>query len=153
MKKLMLYIALLTAALAVPVQKTDVGKLIPVEAVFLYTEDNQIALETDTGDKGSGETVKEAAEDLHESAAGHLYLDTADYLLVEESAAERLVEIAPYLKRTVRVCEAEQGIDLAQVSEYLRTHRPNSILERSVQSGITEKIVYEEDGVKKMQKK
>ena len=132
---------MLTAlALSVPVERTDVGKLIPVETVFLYKEGDTFVLELDTGNTGRGRTVEEAVKNLNETAAGIIYLDTSEYLLVEESTEESLSSIGKYLKSSVRVCKAERGLDLAYVSEYLDVQKPERTIKVAKTAGITEKI-------------
>ena len=140
MRRAVIYIALMGAALMLPVRRMDVGKLIPVETLFLYAEGDGVVLETDTGNIGKGGTVKEAAEDLRESAPGYLYLDTADYLLVEPGMEEYLAQMMPYLKPSAGVCIIERGIDLPAVTAYLEAHKPETSIQDAIVTGAKDRI-------------
>ena len=124
MKRILIYILALAAALAVPLQGIDVGKLQPVGVVKLYKEDEHTVIVTDTGDSGAGDQVAAAFRDLEQTTAGIVFLDTADYLLLSPDAADSLQELSVYLKPNVRVCLAEREIDPVQAAEYLNIHRP-----------------------------
>lgn len=132
MKRLLLYIIVAAAAVAVPVDRTDVGKLQPVELIQLYQEGGQLVLETDTGDAGRGRTVAEALEDLKATTPGTIFLDTADYLMISEGARGFLGEVAPYLKERIRVCIGEKGIDLPAAAAHLAAHSPKSTLKEAL---------------------
>ena len=125
MKRIVVYILALAAAMMVPVERTDVGKLQPVELVQIYKESEQVIIVTDTGDSGQGNGVEAAFKDLKETTAGIIFLDTADYLLVSESAIAEVPALREYLKSDVRVCKAEKGIDLVQAAEFLTVHPPS----------------------------
>lgn len=127
-KRIWIYALVIAAALAFPVDKTDVGSLQPVEVVHLYQKDEKYVLETDTGDLGMGDTIKAAMEDLAATVSGTVFLDTAEYLLLEKEMVEQAKRIAPYLKKKVRVCEAERGLDLKAAAQYLSAHAPKSTL-------------------------
>lgn len=128
MKRILLYIIVIAAALIIPERGTDVGKLQPVELVFLYKDEGAIVLETDTGDMGRGSTVEEAYRDLENTTPGTLFLDTAQYLLIARSARTLAPQMTRYLKRNTRVCQAEYGTDLVLAAQYLDVHPPVSSL-------------------------
>ena len=115
---------LLGAVLLLPVQGTDVGKLVPVELVYVHTEGELIKIATDQGETGAGATVADAIDNLKETTAGIVFLDTADYVLIDEAAKEELVVLKSHLKPTARVCVLNEDLDLKQVSEFLRVHKP-----------------------------
>lgn len=140
MKRTILYLAILLAALTVPRERYDVGKLKPVEVVLLFKERNAVVMSTDTGDMGIGRTVSEAYENLKETSAGIIFLDTADYLLVEESAADEVVMLHQWLKPSVRMCFAQRGTDLKAAAEYLSTHPPATELKEYGASQSMEKL-------------
>ena len=120
------YMILLSLALLGAGERSDVGKLRPVEAVALAERDGQIIVRADTGDWGRGESLSEAIGDLRDSTAGLVYLDTAEYLLLETKITE---ELGGILKPNVRVCAAEEGIGLDGVGAYLDVHRPGNRLD------------------------
>ena len=139
MKRGIIYFVLMVAALVVPVRRVDVGKLIPVETLFLYAEGDRIVLETDTGQTGKGSTVQEAAVDLRKKAPGYLYLDTAEYLLMEPGMEGYLAQMNPYLKASTGVCTAAKGTDLSKAAEYLTVHQPERTIGEAVVEGRGEK--------------
>lgn len=98
-----LYVVIIALALSVPVQRLDVAKLQPVEAVAVTVENGRVVLETDTEDRGEGATAIEALKDMKSKALSVIYLDTAEYLLVEEGAEEFAEELRPLLNGSVRV--------------------------------------------------
>ncbi len=126
MKKLVIYLLLLAATVALRPESADIGKLRPVQLVSVYREDEWIVVETDTEDLGRGIDVDDAIRNLKETTAGVIYLDTADYLLVREDIQTLIPQIANHLKGKVRVCITEGGIPLTDASEYLAAHPPRS---------------------------
>ena len=122
------YIILLSLSLLVPVRRADVGKLRPVEVVAVCRNEEGYTIRTDTGDRGQGMDLKDALADLKESASGLIYLDTAEYLLLE-TAVEDIESLCGLLRPGVRVCAAEPGIDLEGSGQYLDVHRPAAFLE------------------------
>ena len=125
MKRVVIYLLLLSAVALMPMRGTDVGQLHPVELVHLYMEEDVVAIATDTGAVGRGRTVEEAVANLNATTAGIVFLDTAQYLLLSESAKLLYPAMANYLKPKVRVCTVENGIDLHEAASYLDIHKPS----------------------------
>ena len=123
MKRILLYVLILAAAVWAPVDGSDVGKLQPVQLVSLYKDEETVVLETDTQDRGIGATVDQAFENLEKTTPAIIYLDTADYLLVSEDALEYVGELDRYLKKSVRICLQETPLDPVSASEYLRAQQ------------------------------
>ena len=129
--KMLIYAALLAAALAAPVERTDVGKLRPVEVVAVARTERGYIVRTDTGDQGMGRTLKAAFCDLEDTTAGVIYFDTAEYLLMEtEIEDEKLLR--ELLRSSIRVCAAEAEIPLEGSGAYLDIHHPQNRLRDSV---------------------
>ena len=145
MKEILLYTLLLGAALILPVEGTDVGKLLPVELVQLDKMGDTVVISTDAGATGTGETVKAAIRDMEKTAAGIVFLDTADYLLVTESAMEEVESIKEHLKPSVRVCIQHVEMNLKDAAAYLSVHKPEHQL-RSCQDPQSLQILTEESG-------
>ena len=124
MKRTVIYTAVLLAALLMPAQGMDIGKLRPVGLIQLYKENEFVFIVTDTGDSGYGKTVEAAFENLEETTSGVIFLDTADYLLLSRTAYREAEALKQYLKSTIHVCITEKNIDPVQAAEYLSTHRP-----------------------------
>ena len=126
MKKLIIYGILLVAAVMVPTRTTELGKLKPVETLGIYQENGQVVLETDTGDIGRGVTVYKAIENLKETTAGIIYLDTADYLVIMHGGEPFVKHLTSYLKDSVRICQGEKGLDIGETAFYLSVHTPTT---------------------------
>lgn len=124
MNKMVIYIMVLAAALAVKPEGNDIGKLQPVEVVAAYREQGVVIIETDTGDMGRGLTVDEAIANLKETTAGTVFLDTADYLIIGEESEELIEPLRNYLKSSVRACAVSTMPNLADAAAYLRVHVP-----------------------------
>ncbi|MBR4291462.1 MAG: hypothetical protein IKT52_12620 [Oscillospiraceae bacterium] len=143
MKKIVLYVLLLGATLLFPVQGEDVGKLLPVEVVQIYKEEDRVVIATDVGASGTGATVKEAIENLKATSAGIIFLDTADYLLFDESAKEEIGQLETYLKRSVRVSASDGEIDLHEAAAFLAVHQPAARLKSYKEHNKTEILTKE----------
>ena len=120
---------------------TDIGQLQPVEVVQLYEKNGLFILKTDTGDMGWGLTVDEAVRKLKETTPGQIYLDTADYLLIEEGVEASIPALRPYLKRRTTMAFGPEGVDLQETAAYLRVHRPSEKVGKG--SKPIEKLVFE----------
>ncbi len=118
-----LYILILGLALLTPEKRLDIGKLLPVELVYLGYEDGLVTIKTDGGETGRGIGVAAALDDLEASASGVIYLDTAVHLLVSQDGQVLLRDLAPYLKKDVGVYLADGPVDLQEAAEYLTVHK------------------------------
>ena len=124
MKRILLYLGILAAVCWAGKPGTDIGMLIPVETVFIQKLENEIVIETDSGDRGTGATMKQAAEDLKEKADGVIYLDTADYLILNREVEALLPQLQNNQKQEVFLCEADGQIDVQKATAFLRAHKP-----------------------------
>lgn len=122
MKRLLLYVLILAAVLAVPVKRVDVAKLQPVQTVAVYRHGRYYVIETDTGDMGQGTDPVAAYENLEKTTSGVIYLDTADYLLVTEGTTSAVEALRIYLKDTVELYRFLGSPDLKEVSKFLPVH-------------------------------
>ena len=125
MKRIVIYLLVLGAALVFPADGMDISKLQPVGLVQLYMVEEKVVIKTDTGDSGIGNSVHAAFKNMEDTTPGVIFLDTADFLLVSASAKGELDALAEYLKPSIRVCIAEENIDPVQAAEYLAMHRPS----------------------------
>lgn len=141
--KILLYVLILTAVLFVPVKGSDVGKLIPVEVAAVSEQSGLYTIRTDTGDAGAGDTLDAAFENLEKTAPGTIYLNTVECLLVEEGLDLDLFK--PYLKGTVRVYRAEEGIALDGIADFLSVRKPGIKL-NEVQNMVQIPSITEENG-------
>ena len=145
MRKIVIYILLLAAALLLPVDGTDVGKLVPVEVVHLYKEGGALVLSTDLGETGVGATVREAVSNLKETTAGIIFLDTANYLIVDKAAEQEVLQMQEYLKSSVRVCVCDGKMDLDGTAAFLNVHRP-SVKLKAYNAAETTQLLTKENG-------
>ena len=113
---------IITSLCFAPLRRADIAKLSPVQAVAMYMEDNNVVLETDTGDLGRGENVLKALENLKEKTAAVVYLDTAEFLLVAENAISEMGELAQHIKDSVKVCVCEAAGRVKEAAQYLDVH-------------------------------
>ena len=130
MKQLYLYFVVLLALLLLP-GGTDVGKLAPAEVVYVQSVGELVSIRTDMGNIGLGGDLEEAFEDLEKTTPGKVFLDTADYLLVDAASKLLLPELAERLKGDCRVCQTEGVADLSGAAAYLDAHPPGVKLEES----------------------
>ena len=120
-----IYCLILLLIFAAPVDRLDVAKLEPVEAVAIYMEDGKVALETDGGSKGYGPDAVAALEDLKQKAIRIVYLDTARYLLIGEGAETHAKQLLCCLKRNIEVGTYTGG-DVKEEAQYLDAHRESA---------------------------
>ena len=116
-----LYGVIIVLALIAPVAPLDVAKLQPVEAVAVRMENGRVILETDTEDRGEGATAAEALADMKNNATSVIYLDTAEYLMVEEGAEACVEELRPLLNDSVYV-GADLGWAVKDQLQYYEVH-------------------------------
>ena len=143
--KILLYIGLLLLVCFLPVDGTDVGKLIPVEVIAISESDGMITVRTDTGDQGTGKDLPTAFANLKDSASGVIYLDTAEYVLLEPGVEGFVDTAEPYLKGDTKVCTAQEGIPLETIANYLSVHHPGVRLEE-VREVVEIPCITEENG-------
>lgn len=117
-----LYVALIVPLFLVPLNRVNVADLLPIEAVAVYMDGEEVILETDTEHKGVGKTVDKALSDLKENTPAVVYLDTAEYLLVAPNAVEQVESLRPHLKSSVKVCVCQAAGKVKIAVEYLEVH-------------------------------
>ena len=111
-----------------PFQGTDVARLEPIEAVWLTSIDDTVYLETDTGDVGIGEDISEALEDMKNKAFGAVFIETADYLIIEQGKEELLSQAFPVFRPSCMVCVSAKKPDLMDCAEFLTVHESTATL-------------------------
>lgn len=123
MNRIILYCLILAGVMLIPVERTDIGTLEPIQAVWMHKEGENLTLRTDTDDTGSGKTVEEALSDMKYHSSGIVYLDTAEYLMVSSTALEYIAEMKPILKGSVKLCQWEGEGELTEAAAYMRAHK------------------------------
>ncbi len=128
MKRWIFYIATVALLAATPFRGTDIASLAPVEVVWLTEMGGQVYLETDTGDVGWGADVRSALENMKAAASGSVFLETADYLIVEQGAEVLFEQVYDILRPSCMVCTAETMPDMEAAAAYLAAHEPKTTL-------------------------
>lgn len=121
-------IALLAAASVIslcmlPRTGTDAAKLLPAQVLVIAQEEGQITVESDNGVSGSGATLPDALASMRENAEGTIFLDTAEHIVLLQSAqallpaAARQRQFRPAAKlylADMNVLAAEDCVDFLQ---------------------------------------
>lgn len=127
MKRMLFCTAALAVAAALgwmPFHGTDVAKLEPVEVVYVTLDGREVVIETDTAASGRGADIEAAFTNMKETAAGEVFLETADHLILSRNAEKLLPELSGYLRPACSVCIGDGEIDLKQAAAYLSVHEP-----------------------------
>ena len=122
MKRLLIYAIILALVWALPTERADVAKLRPVEVIAIYKTGDVVILTTDTDDRGIGASAMEALENMRSTSPAIIYLDTAEYLLVEDKAKKEIEQLRKELKSSVRLCNVTGTVDLKAAANYLPVH-------------------------------
>ena len=122
-----LFLAAVLIAVAVlsrrPHPARDVAKLEPVQVVYVRIDGAEYSVETDTGAKGTGATLTEAAADMKANATAEIFLDTAEFLLLHP-AVPITEEFHTLLRPTCKVTFTTATPDLQAASDYLTIPSP-----------------------------
>ena len=121
--RILLYIVILALLFLAPLERLDIAHLEPVQTLAVRVNGNTVELETDTGNSGQGRTVAQAVKELEENTSGVIYLDTAQYLLLTESALSVTEELADYLRPGIRVCMWDGEGNVAGAAQYLEIRK------------------------------
>ena len=146
MKRWLVYLAVLVLCGTSANRGTDIGELAPVEVVWLTEENGQVYLETDTGDMGRGENVQEALCDMKATAPGTIFLETADYLIVQQGREDLLVQLYDILRPSCKVCVMQLMPDLEKAVTFLSAHEPLVTLRQYQVEKCALQILEEQDG-------
>lgn len=123
MKKIILFVIILLIASWIPVSKTDISNLKPIQAIFINKDGDNYIVKTDTDDLGIGKSIKEAVETMKTRCEKLIYLDTAQYLFVDQDARETIDDISQYLKDKVVICIWDGVGEIKSAAQYVRAHR------------------------------
>ena len=137
MKKILSFavvLALLGLTDPMPFGGTDVGKLHPVEVLYVGESENTISIITDTGVSGAGNTLEEAIADLHMRATGKVFLETANYLLLSPQMQLDAAAFWDFLRPACQVYYCRAAEDIHNAASYLESH-PSQITLLSWRTG------------------
>ena len=118
-----LYVLILSTLFLVPLNRVEIANLKPVQAVWMHLENGNVVLLTDTEDMGAGASVKDALSNMKQKSNGIVYLDTAEYLFVASSAIERILDVRPYMKPSVRLCVWDGEGEFKDAVQYVDSHK------------------------------
>ena len=125
--------AIVLAAVAIfsrlPHPARDIADLKPVRAVYIHMEGRNFRVQTDTGDFGAGADLTEACADLRSKADGEIFLDTAEFLILDSKVPVTEVFYS-LLRPDCRVTFTDAAPDLEKAAAYLSQHPPKLTLAR-----------------------
>ena len=104
-----------------PHPATDIAGLKPVRAVYLCQDQGNLTIETDTGDTGTGGDLAEAYRDMRSKADGEIFLDTAEFLILDP-AVQVTEAFYGIFRPACGVVRTESKPDMEAVCGYLSTH-------------------------------
>ena len=116
-----------------PFTATDVAKLQPVQVIAVSADADCVTVQTDTGDAGFGATLADALSDLMRTTPGYVFLETAQYLLVTQTAEPLLGEQSFYLRPGCSVYMLQDDLELTEIAPYLSAHNSNATLRDCVE--------------------
>lgn len=131
MKKWLAYMAALAVALLFsvsPFRGTEIAKLAPVEVVWLSQIGDFVYLETDMSDAGMGKDVSSALQDMKAKAPGIIFMETANYLIVQQGDEKLLEQMFSVLRPSCMVCICEEKPALEDSAAFLSVHEPGVTL-------------------------
>lgn len=147
-----LAIAALSMLGLAPFQGTDVAKLKPVEVIRVSADQKGMVVETDTGDIGAGTDAAAAFADLKEKANGEIFLETADFILVDPLLAGKIGELSAFLRPACSVCLEFGDADIEAVADFLTAHKPALTLQDiAAGAGSVPVLVVQEGGMRLVQ--
>lgn len=136
MKRILIYVVIIVFVLLIPLERTDVGDLQPVQTVAIFRNEDGYMIQTDTGDKGRGADPVRALQNLEDTTPGVIYLDTAQFLLVSESALPSIKQLRKYLRESVQLFLVTGTPDFENVSRFLSVHGDGPKLKHWTESTI-----------------
>lgn len=127
MKKWLFFLAVLGAVAVISGRTqpgTDVSQMQPVQSVRIAQFNRYITVETDTGAWGMGGDLDAALEHMNASAPAHIFLDTAEYLVIAPELVFLLPDLEDRLRPSCCVCLEEGQPDMTRVGQFLQIHTP-----------------------------
>lgn len=139
-----LYPAALLAAIGIlsrlPHPAKDITALKPVRAVALSLDGEQLQIEADTGDSGSGPTLTDAYGDMKSKADGEIFLDTAEFLILSPDVPIT-ADFYEIFRPTCKLAFSNTQPDLETISDYLAIHTPKTTLAQIRAFGCQEQVI------------
>lgn len=135
MRRIWAYLALLAAALGLGLTETagtDAAALCPARVLTVEAAGGTITVKTDQNAVGLGRSLDEAVRDLREGTEGVLFLETAEHVIVAESARYLLPRLAvlPELRPSAKVYLTDVPPVPATAADFLAAHPGDLTLQR-----------------------
>lgn len=127
MKKWLIYAVALVAVALLGMggrRGEDVSRLHPVQLLVADYQNEKVTLTTDAGYVGTGKNVQSALEDMMRSAPCHIFIDTADYLLVRKNAVHLINQFGETLRPSCAVCILSGSVEPGNAAQFLQYHVP-----------------------------
>ena len=121
--RIILYGVIIFLLFLVPLQRVEIANLKPVEGIWIYKASESVAIETDTGDLGLGRTIEDAVEDIKRNSTGIIYLDTAKFVFVDETASDELIAFRPFVKGNVCISKWDGKGNVSDAVQYADAHK------------------------------
>lgn len=123
-----------------------INDLEPVEVVLVTEQEGNIIIQTDTGAKGVGNNLEKAVENLHNSTAGVVFLDTTQYLLVSSRTIDLVDDMIRWIRPAARVCLIRGETEPKEVTKYLKIHPPQTQLKDIMAEDAKLQVLYLKEG-------
>lgn len=134
--KRLIWIVVLVAAVKlsglIPFESSDVAELVPIEALTVDVEGNQVILDGGAC-QGYGEDWEAALQDLHQGAEGKVFLGTAEQVVLSERALRLLPDIVrcEQLRPAAVICVCPGRTPAPEdVATYLSAHDAGVTIQR-----------------------
>ena len=110
-----------------PHPAVDIVRLAPVRSIYIHIDGETLTIETDDRFSGTGRDLLEACQDLTANADREIFLDTAEFLILDPDVPIT-AEFYELLRPTTKVVWSADRPDLETISEYLTIHPPEMTL-------------------------
>lgn len=112
---------ILTLLFGLPFREHDTAKLLPIQSLQAEVREGRVHLRSEAGE-GAGESFLQAVEDLRQNAAGDVFFDTTEHLLL--CNAELLPQIleSGLLRPAAQVYYVTELQEQEGLSDYLSAH-------------------------------
>ena len=117
----------ITLLARMPHPAVDIARLEPVRSIYIDIDGETLTIETDDRFSGTGLDLREAYQDLTANADREIFLDTAEFLILDPDVPIT-AEFYELLRPTTKVVWSADRPDLETISEYLTIHPPEMTL-------------------------
>ncbi|MBQ7871175.1 MAG: hypothetical protein IJ357_03450 [Oscillospiraceae bacterium] len=126
---ILLLLAVMVSMFGLPFEEYPTGQLLPVKTVQVSALDGLVEIVTEVG-RGVGESWAAAVADLRARAAGTVFFDTAEHVVLCGTAETIVPEAleSGELRPAARVYYAEETVEPEGLSAWLDAHESNLTL-------------------------